>query len=66
MDIMQLFWLFFIVSALQPVLQRRYLEAMRKRKIAQIEKKRDTEIEAHSNTHAVDNPREERSKLHPS
>ena len=31
MDIMQLFWLFFIVSALQPVLQRRYLEAMRKR-----------------------------------
>lgn len=28
MDIMQLFWLFFIISALQPVLQRRYLEAM--------------------------------------
>lgn len=40
MDIMQLFWLFFIISALQPVLQRRYLEAMRARKIAQIEKKR--------------------------
>ena len=39
MDIMQLFWLFFIISALQPVLQRRYLEAMRTRKIAQIEKK---------------------------
>lgn len=44
MDIMQLFWLFFIVSALQPVLQRRYLEAMRKRKIAQIEKKRDSRV----------------------
>lgn len=44
MDIMQLFWLFFIVSALQPVLQRRYLEAMRTRKIAQIEKKRGSRV----------------------
>lgn len=44
MDITQLFWLFFIVSALQPVLQRRYLEAMRTRKIAQIEKKRDSRV----------------------
>lgn len=26
MDITQLFWLFFIFSALQPVLQRRYLD----------------------------------------
>src|SRR5579883_3169522 len=44
MDIMQLFWLFFIISALQPVLQRRYLEAMRARKIAQIEKKRGSRV----------------------
>ena len=44
MDIMQLFWLFFIISALQPVLQRRYLEAMRTRKIAQIEKKRSSRV----------------------
>lgn len=44
MDITQLFWLFFIVSALQPVLQRRYLEAMRTRKIAQIEKKRGSRV----------------------
>ena len=44
MDIMQLFWLFFIISALQPVLQRRYLEAMRTRKIANIEKKRGSRV----------------------
>jgi len=41
---MQLFWMFFIISALQPVLQRRYLEAMRTRKIAQIEKKRGSRV----------------------
>ncbi|MEK0083578.1 ATP-dependent Clp protease proteolytic subunit [Geminicoccaceae bacterium SYSU G07066] len=41
---MQLFWLFFILSALQPVLQRRYLDAMRTRKIAQIEKKRGSRV----------------------
>jgi ClpP class serine protease len=41
---MQLFWMFFIISALQPVLQRRYLEAMRSRKIAQIEKKRGSRV----------------------
>ncbi len=40
MDLMQLFWLFFMFSALQPVLQRRYLDAMRARKLAQIEKQR--------------------------
>ena len=27
MDIMQLFWLFFIISALQPVLQRRLVKS---------------------------------------
>ncbi|MGV6819622.1 MAG: SDH family Clp fold serine proteinase [Parvularcula sp.] len=40
MDVTQLFWLFFIFSALQPVFQQRYLNAMRSRKLAQIEKKR--------------------------
>lgn len=40
MDLTQLFWLFFMFSALQPVLQRRYLDAMRARKLAQIEKQR--------------------------
>ncbi|MFZ5783342.1 MAG: SDH family Clp fold serine proteinase [Pseudomonadota bacterium] len=44
MDVTQLFWLFFIISALQPVLQRRYLEVMRTRKIAQIEKKRSSRV----------------------
>lgn len=41
---MDLFWLFFMVSALQPVLQRRWLEAMRTRKIAQIEEKRGSRV----------------------
>lgn len=44
MDLMQLLWLFFIISALQPVLQRKYLEAMRARKIAQIEKQRGSRV----------------------
>jgi ClpP class serine protease len=42
--LMDLFWLFFMVSALQPVLQRRWLEAMRTRKIAQIEEKRGSRV----------------------
>ena len=44
MGLMDLFWLFFMVSALQPVLQRRWLEAMRTRKIAQIEEKRGSRV----------------------
>ena len=44
MDLMQLLWLFFIVSALQPALQRKYLEAMRTRKIAQIERMRGSRV----------------------
>ena len=44
MSVMDLFWLFFILSALQPVLQRRYLDAMRIRKIAQIEKLRGSRV----------------------
>ena len=44
MGIVELVWLFFIVTALQPVLQRRYLDAMRTRKIAQIERARDSRV----------------------
>jgi ClpP class serine protease len=41
---MDIFWIFFIISALQPVLQRRFLESMRTRKIAQIERGRGTRV----------------------
>ena len=44
MTVMDLFWLFFILSALQPVLQQRLLEAMRQRKIAQIERERGSRV----------------------
>jgi len=44
MGIMDIFWIFFMISALQPVLQRRYLDAMRARKIAQIEKMRGSRV----------------------
>ena len=44
MSIMDLFWLFFILSALQPVLQQRMLDAMRMRKIAQLERKRNSRV----------------------
>jgi ClpP class serine protease len=40
MDPMQLFWLFFMLSALQPVITKRLLEASRKRLIARIERER--------------------------
>jgi ClpP class serine protease len=38
------FWLFFMVSALQPVVRQRALERMRTRKIAQIEHKRGSRV----------------------
>lgn len=44
MNIMDLFWLFFILSALQPVLQKRLLDAARERKIDRIEKRRDSRV----------------------
>ncbi|MBP8626352.1 MAG: ATP-dependent Clp protease proteolytic subunit [Syntrophorhabdales bacterium] len=44
MGIMDIFWIFFMLSALQPVLQRRYLESMRTRKIAQIERMRGSRV----------------------
>jgi ClpP class serine protease len=39
-----IFWLFFMFSALQPVLRQRMLEAMRMRKIASLERKRSSRV----------------------
>jgi ClpP class serine protease len=44
MSISDLFWIFFIFAALQPVLRQRMLEAMRTRKMAQMERKRNSRI----------------------
>jgi len=44
MSVTDLFWLFFILSALQPVLRQRMLEAMRLRKIAQLERQRNSRV----------------------
>src|SRR5882672_11250460 len=44
MTIADLFWLFFMFSALQPVLRQRMLDAMRTRKIAQLERKRNSRV----------------------
>src|SRR3977135_23308 len=44
MSFSDLFWLFFVFTALQPVLRQRMLEAMRTRKIAQLERKRSSRV----------------------
>jgi len=44
MGIIDIFWIFLMISTLQPVLQRRYLNSMRAHKIAQIEKKRGSRV----------------------
>jgi ClpP class serine protease len=44
MSFTDLFWLFFMFSALQPVIRQRMLEAMRTRKIAQIEHNRNSRV----------------------
>lgn len=44
MVLSDILWVFFIVSALQPVLRKRFLEGMRARKIAQIEQKRGSRV----------------------
>jgi ClpP class serine protease len=44
MSITDLFWLFFMFTALQPWLRQRVLEAMRTRKIAQIERDRNSRV----------------------
>jgi ClpP class serine protease len=44
MSIGDLFWLFFIFSAIQPMLRQRMLEAMRARKISQLERDRKSRV----------------------
>jgi ClpP class serine protease len=44
MSIGDIFWLFFIISALQPVIMQRTLDAMRMRKIAQFERQRNSRV----------------------
>jgi ClpP class serine protease len=44
MDIGQLFWLFFIFSALQPVLKQRLLESSRARMLGRIERQRKSRV----------------------
>ena len=44
MSIGDLFWLFFIFSAIQPLLQQKMLEAMRVRKISQLERERKSRV----------------------
>src|SRR6266436_1138958 len=44
MDGSQLIWLFFMLSALQPVLKQRMLEASRKRLLARIETERQSRV----------------------
>jgi ClpP class serine protease len=44
MSVMDIFWIFFIMSALQPVLRQRMLDAMRMRKIGQLERKRNSRV----------------------
>lgn len=44
MSVLDLFWIFFVFSALQPVLRQRMLDAMRTRKIAQLERKRNSRV----------------------
>lgn len=41
---LDILWLFFLISTLQPVIKQRYLEASRKRLIAKIEKKRGSRV----------------------
>jgi ClpP class serine protease len=44
MTIIDLFWIFFMLSALQPVLRKSMLDAMRARKIALLERKRGSRV----------------------
>src|SRR5258707_1545091 len=44
MSLTDIFWLFFMFSAIQPVFRQRMLDAMRMRKIAQLERKRTSRV----------------------
>jgi ClpP class serine protease len=43
-SVLDIFWIFFMLSALQPVLRQRMLDAMRMRKIAQLERERNSRV----------------------
>jgi ClpP class serine protease len=44
MTVADIFWIFFMLSALQPVLRQRMLDAMRMRRIAQLERARNSRV----------------------
>src|SRR5260370_11894249 len=44
LGMLDILWLFFIISTLQPVITQRYLEASRQRLIAKIERKRGSRV----------------------
>lgn len=44
MSVLDIFWIFFMLSALQPVIRQRMLDAMRMRKIAQLERARNSRV----------------------
>jgi ClpP class serine protease len=44
MDLMNVFWIFLMLSALQPVLKQKLLESARQKLIAQLEKKRGSRV----------------------
>ncbi|MBA2848887.1 hypothetical protein G4V39_01325 [Thermosulfuriphilus ammonigenes] len=44
MNVFDIFWLFFMITALQPILRQRFLEAARQRMIAKIEKSRGSRV----------------------
>jgi ClpP class serine protease len=44
MDVTQFFWLFFMLTALQPVIRQRMLEASRQRLLARLEQKRRSRV----------------------
>ncbi|NOX20161.1 MAG: hypothetical protein GXO99_02710 [Nitrospirae bacterium] len=44
MDVMSIFWLFFMITALQPVIKQRLLESARQRLIARIERQRGSRV----------------------
>src|SRR5467141_5067499 len=44
MSVLDIFWIFFMLSALQPVIRQRLLDAMRMRKIAQLERDRHSRV----------------------
>lgn len=44
MGILDLFWLYFVITSLQPVVMQRYLEASRRRLIGEIERQRQSRV----------------------